>query len=62
MFGIAFVVGAMMLGFMAGVGGSEVLLGLLGLSVIVCGIVSLVWYLRLLRSLMATIDQRTGVR
>jgi hypothetical protein len=60
MFGIAFIIGAMVLGFIAGVGGSEVLIALLGLAIVVCGLVSIVWYLRLIRSLMTTIDQRIG--
>jgi hypothetical protein len=51
-----------MLGVAAGIGGSEVLIAVLGLTILVCGIVSLVWYLKLIRSLMATIDQRTGLR
>jgi hypothetical protein len=61
-FGVVFIFGLIALGVIAGVGGEEVLLAVLGLSAIVGGIVALVWYLRLIRSLMATIDRRTGVR
>jgi hypothetical protein len=60
--GIAFFVGAIVLGVMLGVGGLPALTAVVGFVAIVCGIVYLVWYLRLIRSLMATIDHRTGVQ
>lgn len=62
LFGIGVVVGAVALGVMAGVAGAPALIAVLGLMVVVCAIVYLVWYLKLIRSLMATIDHRTGVR
>jgi hypothetical protein len=62
LFGIAVVVGAVALGVMAGIAGAPALIAVLGLAVIVCAIVYLVWYLKLIRSLMATIDHRVGAR
>lgn len=61
-FGVAVVVGAIVIGIMAGIAGVPALLAILGLAAIVCGIIYLVWYLRLIRGLMTTIDHRTGAR
>jgi hypothetical protein len=61
-FGIAVFIGVIMLAVAAGVAGVPALIALLGLVVIVCGLVYLVWYLRLLKGLMATIDHRVGLR
>ncbi|MCI0332205.1 MAG: hypothetical protein L0228_03140 [Planctomycetes bacterium] len=66
LFGIIVFVGMVMLGVAAGVAagaaGAPALIAILGLVVIVCALVALVWYLRLLSSLMSTIDRRTGSR
>ncbi len=66
-FGIIVFVVVVMLGVAAGVAaagvaGAPVFIVILGLVVIVCALVALVWYLRLLRSLMTTIDRRMGAR
>ena len=62
LFGIAFFVVAIVLGVMIGVAGAPALIAVIGFAAIVCGLVYLVWYLRLIRSLMATIDHRTGAQ
>jgi hypothetical protein len=61
-FGVVAVVGAIGLGVMAAVSQNEAVIGILVIAGVVCAIVYFVWYLRLIKSLMETIDQQTAVR
>ena len=55
MFGVAVGVGVL-----AGINGTPALLVVLGLVMIVAFLIWFIWYLRMITSLMKTIDQQTG--
>jgi phage FluMu protein Com len=59
-FGIVVFIGAVAMGVAAAMAQAPALVGVLGLAVIVAGLVAFVWYLRLIKSLMSTIDSRLG--
>lgn len=56
---VTFVV-AIGIGVVAGIFGAPILLGVLGLVVIIIFLIWFIWYLRMITSLMKTIDQQTG--
>jgi hypothetical protein len=62
MFGVAAFVFGIGLGVVGAIAQLPVLLGLLGLGLFVVGIVTFVWYLRLIKGLMTTIDERMSVQ
>jgi predicted RNA-binding Zn-ribbon protein involved in translation (DUF1610 family) len=62
MFLVLAFVGIVGMALIAGMAGAAVILGVLIILGILCGIVYFLWYLKLIRSLMTTIDQRTSVR
>lgn len=45
--------------FLAGAAGAPAIAGIVGIAVIIAGLIGFVWYLRLLKSLISTIDERT---
>jgi hypothetical protein len=57
-FGIVVFVGAVAMGVAAAMAQAPALVGVLGFAVIIAGLVAFVWYLRLIKSLMSTIDSR----
>jgi hypothetical protein len=61
-FGIAMAVGIIVMVVMAAVAANEIVLGLVGLGVFALIIVSVVWYLIILRSAIRLIDSRTAAR
>jgi hypothetical protein len=61
-FCVGFIAGCFVLGFMAGAAGAggEPFGLILGIVLLVCGIAAFIWYLRLIRTLMTTVEERTG--
>jgi hypothetical protein len=60
-FGCVMFVVAMAAGVMAAVAAAPAMLAILGLAAVVGGLVAFVWYMKLIKSLMTRIDQRTGL-
>jgi hypothetical protein len=61
-FAVVAFVAIMGLAVVAGVAQADLLLGLLIMVGVVCAFVYFVWYLKLIQSLMTTIDRQSGVR
>lgn len=59
MFGVAMFVGIFVLGFLAAAAGGGAAVGIGGLVFFVMAIVGFIWYLRLIKALITTIDQQT---
>jgi hypothetical protein len=60
-FGCVMFVFAMVMGVLAAVAVAPALIVILVLGAIVGGLIAFVWYMKLIKSLMTTIDQRTGL-
>jgi predicted RNA-binding Zn-ribbon protein involved in translation (DUF1610 family) len=61
-FAAAMVGVAVVLGTAAAIAAAPAIIGIVGLVVVVGALIAFVWYLRLIKSLMTTIDQRLGAR
>jgi predicted RNA-binding Zn-ribbon protein involved in translation (DUF1610 family) len=59
-FGVLLFVGAILLGVLSGMARAPVLMGILGIVILVSVLVGFIWYLRLLKGLMTTIDAQVG--
>jgi len=61
-FSIALFVGTIVLMMIAVATDAMAMMAVVGLILIVCGLISIIWYLRLIRYLIATIEQSLGTR
>jgi hypothetical protein len=61
-FGMVMFVLAMVMGVLAAIQQAPAIMAIIGLIVIVGGLAAFIWYMRLIKSLITTIGERTGLR